>query len=68
MNKSGGPDKRFKDNRELAVCAYDEVHFFSSTGLNERVQASKCGVGQPLAEALRGLSGGANSGDRARAI
>lgn len=68
VNKSGGPDKRFKDNRELAVCAYDEVHFFSSTGLNERVQASKCGVGQPLAEALRGLSGGANSGDRARAI
>jgi hypothetical protein len=28
VNKSGGPDKRFKDNYEIPVCAYQELHIF----------------------------------------
>ncbi|WP_462388382.1 hypothetical protein [Acidovorax sp. Q11] len=34
VNKKGGPDKRFKNNRELPVCLYDELQLSSSTGLN----------------------------------
>ena len=34
VNKSGGPDKRFKDNRELPVCLYGEIELKSTSGLN----------------------------------
>ena len=34
VNKSGGPDKRFKDNRELPICLYGEIELKSSSGLN----------------------------------
>ncbi len=44
VNKKGGPDRRFSNNRELPICLYDEVHFTSPTGLNEIIQLSRCGV------------------------
>lgn len=44
VNKSGGPDRRFNDNRQLPVVKYEQVHFWSSTGLNEMIQLSKVGV------------------------
>lgn len=68
VNKSGGPDKRFKDNRELPICAYEEIHFSSPTGLNEVVQASKRGVGEPLAQALRAIASSISSDDGARVV
>lgn len=68
VNKKGGPDKRFKDNRELPICAYDELHFSSVTGLNELVQASKRGAGEPFAQAVRGLASSSDSDDSARAV
>ena len=34
VNKSGGPDKRFKDNRELPICQYGEIELTSNSGLN----------------------------------
>ena len=34
VNKSGGPDKRFKDNRELPICLYGELALKSPAGLN----------------------------------
>lgn len=34
VNKSGGPDRRFKDNREIPICLYGEIHLWSETGLN----------------------------------
>ena len=43
VNKKGGPDRRFKDNRELPVCAYDQLHFSSPQGLNELLQLSRRG-------------------------
>jgi hypothetical protein len=45
VNKKGGPDKRFNDNREIPICLYEELHFTSATGLNEMIQFSKCGLG-----------------------
>lgn len=52
VNKSGGPDKRFKDNKELPVCRYEEITFSSQTGLNEVLQLSRCGFGSGLAQAI----------------
>jgi Protein of unknown function (DUF4236) len=46
VNKSGGPDKRFKDNRQIPICRYEQISLSSSTGLNEILQVSKCGFGE----------------------
>lgn len=53
VNKRGGPDKRFKDNRELPVALYEDVRFTSDTGLNERIQLSKVGVSKSFIDAIR---------------
>ncbi len=34
VNKTGGPDKRFRDNRELPICQYGEIELMSASGLN----------------------------------
>lgn len=55
VNKSGGPDRRFKDNRELPVCAYSKLLLSSAAGLDIRLLGSKEGAFEPLA-ALRGMA------------
>ena len=45
VNKQGGPDKRFNDNRELPIALYEDIHFTSDTGLNERIEISRVGLG-----------------------
>lgn len=55
VNKSGGPDKRFKDNKELPVCRYEEITLSSQSGLNEVLQLSRCGPGNGFAEAISSL-------------
>lgn len=40
VNKSGKPDKRFKDNRELPICLYGEIELKSSFGLNTVIMFS----------------------------
>ncbi len=52
VNKSGGPDRRFKDNRELPVCLYEEITLSSQTGLNELLQVSRCGFGSAFGDAI----------------
>lgn len=52
VNKNGGPDRRFNNNRELPVCEYEAIHFTSSSGLNELLYASRLGAGAPLASYL----------------
>ena len=42
VNKSGGPDKRFKGNKELPICSYGELNLSSYGGLNTRIMFSKC--------------------------
>jgi hypothetical protein len=41
VNKGGGPDRRFSNNRKLPVCLYGEMDLKSSSGLNERIQCSR---------------------------
>jgi len=52
VNKSGAPDRRFKDNKELPVCLYEEISLTSQSGLHEVLQVSRCGVGENFAEAI----------------
>jgi hypothetical protein len=55
VNKSGGPDRRFKDNRELPMCLYTEISFSSESGLNEVIQLSRRDAGGTLEAALAGM-------------
>jgi hypothetical protein len=52
VNKSGGPDRRFKDNREIPVCTYSKLILSTSSGLDIRLLGSKEGGMEPLASAL----------------
>lgn len=55
VNKKGGPDRRFKDNREIPICAYEQIHLSSTTGLNEVIQASRRGASTTLSQALSSI-------------
>lgn len=52
VNKRGGPDKRFKDNRELPIVLYEDLNFTSDTGLNERIEISRVGHGDGFSSAI----------------
>jgi hypothetical protein len=56
VNKTGGPDKRFKDNRELPIVLYEEISFTSNTGLNERIKISKVGIGNNFENSISELA------------
>lgn len=56
VNKRGGPDKRFKDNRELPIALYEDLNFTSDTGLNERIEISKVGHGDDFSNAIAMLA------------
>jgi hypothetical protein len=57
VNKKGGPDRRFKDNRELPILLYGEVHLHSPTGLNEVIQVSSAKAAEHFAAGLRFAAG-----------
>ncbi len=41
VNKNGGPDRRFHDNRRFPICAYSEYTFRSGTGIFEVIATSR---------------------------
>jgi hypothetical protein len=41
VNKNGGPDRRFSNNRQLPICIYGQIDLKSSGGLNERLECSR---------------------------
>lgn len=55
-NKSGGPDRRFKNNRQIPVCRYEALRLSSANGLNELLEFSKTNVSQPFCQALSALA------------
>jgi hypothetical protein len=55
-NKSGGPDRRFRDNRQIPICLYDELSFQTPTGLNEIFQISRAGVAESFIASVRHLA------------
>ncbi len=54
-NKSGGPDRRFKNNRQIPVCRYEALQLSSPTGLNELLEFSRTNVSQPFCQSLSAL-------------
>lgn len=54
-NKSGGPDRRFKSNRQLPVCLYDAMHLSSRSGVNELAQFSRVGIVERFSASLKEL-------------
>jgi hypothetical protein len=56
VNKRGGPDKRFKDNKELPVVLYEELILTSDSGLEEHYQISKSGIADTFKNSVLGLT------------
>jgi hypothetical protein len=56
VNKSGGPDRRFKDNRQLPILLYEQLEFRSASGINEVFQFSKAGVAATFQQSVAALS------------
>lgn len=52
VNQKGGPDKRFKNNRQYPVCQYNQLRFTSPRGLDVRFQASRAGAFDEFVGAL----------------
>ena len=41
VNRDGGPDRRFGNNRKLPICLYAEIDLKSGSGLNGRINCSR---------------------------
>lgn len=52
VNKKGGPDRRFKDNPELPIMQYEQLHLRSNAGLNELLMVSRVGTFNAVVVAL----------------
>jgi Protein of unknown function (DUF4236) len=53
VNKGGGPDKRYKDNRQLPIMQYAELEVSSSTGLHLLWQVSRPDAATSMASAVK---------------
>jgi hypothetical protein len=67
VNKSGGPDRRFNNNRQLAICEYDELTLRSGSGLNEILQLSRATVAASFVSAAKALTSAGRGGTPASA-
>ncbi|TFZ08947.1 DUF4236 domain-containing protein [Ramlibacter humi] len=52
VNRNGGPDRRFKNNRQLPICAYSQLNLSTPSGLDIRLLGSRERGFAPLAGAL----------------
>jgi hypothetical protein len=62
VNKSGGPDRRYNNNQQLPAALYGVVEFVSGSGLWERFQLSRTGLGPLLENAVQGLAAALGQG------
>lgn len=56
VNRNGGPDKRFSDNRQLPIMEYAELRWQSASGLNELFQMSRTESAEYFAAAVNQLA------------
>ncbi|GGD45909.1 DUF4236 domain-containing protein [Muriicola marianensis] len=56
VNKDGGPDRRFSNNRRLPVCLYSQYSIASGNGFNAFIMTSKQGAMDSFFEVLRMLA------------
>ncbi|MFE0014094.1 SH3 domain-containing protein [Mesorhizobium sp. NPDC059054] len=55
-NKNGGPDRRFRDNRQIPICLYETMHLTSNSGVNELVEFSRTGLVAAFVDGCRKLA------------
>ncbi|WP_420971986.1 hypothetical protein [Bradyrhizobium sp. B120] len=55
VNRKGGPDRRFNNNRQLPICLYGEIDFLSASGLKERIHCSRTEASQKFASAFHAM-------------
>lgn len=55
-NKNGGPDRRFRDNKQIPICLYESMHLTSNSGINELVQFSRTDVVAAFVDGCRKLA------------
>ncbi len=55
VNKKGGPDRRFKDNRQLPICLFEEIGMVSDSGFKGLLQVSKHGISGTYGSAVSAL-------------
>ena len=56
VNKSGGPDRRFNDNREIPIAQYELLFITSVSGLKEIFYLSRIGSGAGLKQAVPSMA------------
>lgn len=52
-NQDGSPDRRFKDNYQIPICAYGQVSFRSDTGMREDYMVSSADAALAFVEAIK---------------
>ncbi len=55
-SKDGSPDRRFRNNWEIPIVLYSDLHLSSSAGLNQLFELSRPNLGQNLANAIAQLA------------
>ncbi|MDI1267867.1 MAG: DUF4236 domain-containing protein [Polaromonas sp.] len=53
VNKKGGPDRRFKNNREMPLCRYNELRLTTARGLDIYLMCSRDGGFDEFVRVLR---------------
>jgi hypothetical protein len=56
VNKKGGPDRRFSNNRQLPILLYLNMHLTSASGQNEMLEFSQLESPKTFAATLVELS------------
>ena len=56
VNKKGGPDRRFNDNREIPIVIYETIMLTSKSGVQELFNASRTGIGSTLNSAVKQMA------------
>ena len=56
VNKKGGPDRRFNNNREIPIVIYEAIMLISKSGVQELFQASRTGIGSTLNSAVKQMA------------
>lgn len=55
VNKKGGPDRRFKDNRQLPICLFEEIGMVSNDGFKGLLQVSRHGISDAYGNAIKDI-------------
>jgi hypothetical protein len=58
VNKNGGPDRRFNNNRQLPIMLYGQLFLTSTSGVQELFEMSVPAAAQAAADAISHLANG----------